>query len=169
MNDFALEKRMDLILWRHAEAEEGTPDLTRRLTMRGEKQAKQMAAWLKAHAPQKLRIIASPAARTQQTAKALGLPFETDARLAPTASVPHLLAAVGWPDGGSEGKSSGAAVLVIGHQPTLGRTAALLLAGEESDWSIKKGAVWWFSNRVRLGETQTVLRAVVPAELTKVA
>ena len=60
------------------------------------------------------------------------------------------------------------AVLVVGHQPTLGRTAALLLSGNEADWSVKKGSVWWFSNRSRLGETQTVLRAVMPAELAAI-
>lgn len=41
--------RMDLILWRHAEAEElgeGMDDLTRALTPRGEKQAAKVAAWL---------------------------------------------------------------------------------------------------------------------------
>jgi phosphohistidine phosphatase len=43
--------------------------------------------------------------------------------------------------------------------------ASLLLAGSESEWTIKKGALWWLSNRVRRGETQTVLRAVIPAEL----
>ena len=40
---------MDLILWRHAEAEdaaEGQGDLDRVLTSRGEKQAARMAAWL---------------------------------------------------------------------------------------------------------------------------
>lgn len=155
---------MDLLLWRHAEAEEGTPDLKRKLTARGEKQARQMAEWIKANAPKKLRIIASPAVRTQQTAKALGLPFETDARIAPTCGCIDLLAAVGWPDGGSEGNPGGS-VLVIGHQPALGRVASLLLAGEEADWTVKKGALWWFSNRVRLGETQTVLRAAIPPDL----
>jgi len=41
------ETTMDLILWRHAEAEDGdgrTPDAKRRLTARGEKQARKMAA-----------------------------------------------------------------------------------------------------------------------------
>ncbi len=40
---------MDLILWRHAEAEKANPgsdDLTRALTAKGEKQATRMAAWL---------------------------------------------------------------------------------------------------------------------------
>lgn len=163
MSDLTSETRMDLLLWRHAEAEEGTPDLQRKLTARGEKQARQMSEWLKAHAPKHLRILVSPAVRTQQTAKALGLPFETDKRLGPDADSSSLLAAIGWPDGGERGKRAGA-VLVVGHQPTLGQTASLLLSGAEADWTIKKGAVWWFSNRVRMGETQTVLRAVIPAE-----
>ena len=30
---------------------------------------------------------------------------------------------------------------------------------------MKKGALWWFTNRVRDDETQTVLRAVIPADL----
>ena len=30
----------------------------------------------------------------------------------------------------------------------------------EADWTIKKAGIWWFTNRVRHDETQTVLRAV---------
>ncbi len=36
---------MELILWRHAEAEPGEPDLGRRLSAKGEKQARRMAEW----------------------------------------------------------------------------------------------------------------------------
>lgn len=61
---------MDLLLWRHAEAEDGFPDLARKLTQRGEKQAQQMAEWIRQHAPKNLRIVASPALRCQQTAQA---------------------------------------------------------------------------------------------------
>lgn len=165
MPDSQSETRMDLLLWRHAEAEDGTPDLKRKLTTRGEKQARQMAEWIKLHAPKNLQIIASPSVRTQQTAKALELPFSTDKRIGPEAGVPDLLAAIGWPHGNN--KERNPAVLIVGHQPTLGRTAALLLAGQEADWAIKKGAVWWFSSRIRLGQAQTVLRAVLPADLSQ--
>lgn len=154
---------MDLLLWRHAEAEEGTPDMRRRLTTRGQQQARQMAYWLHGNAPQRLRILVSPAVRTRQTADALGLAYETQARLGPKANVADLLAAAGWPEGDSDKRNG--AVLIVGHQPTLGRLAALLLSGQEANWSIKKGAVWWFSNRVRQGETQTVLRAMIPPDL----
>ena len=153
------ETRMDLLLWRHAEAEDGFPDSKRKLTARGEKQAARMAEWLTKHAPKNLRILVSPAVRCQQTAKALALPFETEKRLGTNSNVANLLAAIGWPEG--KGPPS---VLVVGHQPTIGRTAALLLCGSEANWSIKKGAVWWFTNRTRHGETQTVLRAAMPTE-----
>jgi len=148
---------MDLILWRHAEAEDGegtTPDHKRRLTARGEKQAKQVARWLRQNLPRKRKILVSPAERTQQTAHALELPYEIEPHLGTGVSAMDVLTVAGWPD------QSGA-VVIIGHQPTLGRIAALLLGGQEADWAIKKGGVWWFSSRVRNDETQTVLRAVL--------
>ena len=37
---------MELILWRHADAELGQPDSERRLTDKGHKQAARMAKWL---------------------------------------------------------------------------------------------------------------------------
>ena len=149
---------IDLLLWRHAEAEDGEDDLKRRLTERGEKQARAMGAWIRAHQPKDLRIIVSPAVRTQQTAEALKLPFETISTIGPDAGVADLIATCGWPD-------AGGAVLVVGHQPVLGQLAALLLAGQDAEWTIKKGALWWLSNRTRGDETQTLLRAVIPAEL----
>jgi phosphohistidine phosphatase len=151
---------MELILWRHAEAEDGELDLKRALTRRGLKQAAAMADWLRNQAPSGAHLLASRALRSQQTAGALTSRFKVVKELDPGRGVEDLLAAVDWPEGGGE---SGC-VIVVGHQPTLGRTAALLLGGAEADWSIKKGAVWWFSNRVRADETQTVLRASMAPE-----
>lgn len=149
---------MDLLLWRHAEAVDGSPDHARELTERGIKQAHRLAGWLHEHRPKRLRVLVSPTVRTRQTASAFTEAFEVVPALGPERSVADLLAASGWPD-------SNGACLLVGHQPTLGRLAALLLSGTEADWTIKKGALWWFTNRVRDGETQNVLRAVVPAEL----
>lgn len=148
---------MELILWRHAEAEDwdgSVPDQKRRLTARGEKQAKQVARWLLRHLPPKPRILVGPAERTQQTAHALQLPFAVEPGLGLGASAVDVLKVAGWP------RHVGA-VLMVGHQPTLGQVAALLLGGSEADWSIKKGGVWWFSSKVRNDETQTSLRAVL--------
>ena len=141
MQDFQEGKTMDLLLWRHAEAEDGEDDMKRRLTQRGEKQARVMAKWIRAHQPRDMRIIVSPAVRTQQTAEALKLPFETHRKIGPEACVSELVAASGWP-------AASGAVLVVGHQPTLGRVASLLPARSESARTITKGALWWASNRM---------------------
>ena len=147
---------MDLILWRHAEAEllrAGQLDTDRSLTPKGERQARRMAEWLDRRLPQSTRILVSPALRTQQTARPLERRFRTVAALAPGRSVDDLLAAAGWP-------ASGEPVLIVGHQPTLGIAAARLLAGADQAWSVKKAAVWWLARREREGATQVTLRAV---------
>lgn len=147
---------MNLILWRHAEAEDTTPDLKRVLTKRGLKDAAAMAEWLHAQIPPDTRVISSPADRAKQTAHALVSDFEIVKALAPGKGVEELLAAVDWPNAGNDHT-----VLVVGHQPTLGQAAALLIGGAEAPWSIRKGAVWWISSRVRGEGDQAVLRMVM--------
>lgn len=152
---------MDLILWRHAEAEDGDgeiTDLERRLTRRGEKQAKRVARWLLSHLPEHRRILVSPALRTRQTADALGMTYEIEPRVAPGATAREILQAAGW----SKGKE---AVLVVGHQPSLGEVASLLLTGTEDGLSVRKGAVWWFVQRGTGDRVDAVLRAVTDPEL----
>ncbi len=158
MNNPETEYGMDLLLWRHADAEEGNPDAARALTKKGLKQAAQMATWLRPRLPRDCLILASPAKRAQQTASALDLPYATERRVGVQADIADLIAASNWP------KHAGAVVLV-GHQPTLGRLAAWLLAGQPADWTIKKGALWWFSGSTRNGDFQTILRAVVSPDL----
>jgi phosphohistidine phosphatase len=148
---------MDLILWRHAEAEPGEPDVGRRLTAKGTKQAARMAAWLERHLPDTTRVLVSPADRAQQTAAALGRKFRTVDDLAPGATVAALLVAANWPD-------SREPVLIVGHQPTLGAVASFLMSGEEAYWSVKKGAVWWLTNRDRMGSASIVLRVAIGPE-----
>ncbi len=145
---------MDLILWRHAEAEPGEPDLGRGLTAKGVKQAERVAAWLDGHLPDTCRILVSPADRAQQTALALKKKFKTVAELAPGASVATVLGVAGWPDAREP-------TLIVGHQPTLGEVAAFLLSGDEAPWSVRKGAVWWLSNRVRDGGSAVILKVVL--------
>ncbi len=149
---------MDLILWRHAEAEEGTPDLARRLTPRGHKHAERVAQWMLQRLPARFLVLASPAERTQQTARALGVPFKTVRALAPGASVAQILNAAEWPD-------RKGAVVVVGHQPDLGQVAAFLLSDTQGDWTLKKGGLWWLTNRVRNDESQVVVRAVMAPDL----
>jgi phosphohistidine phosphatase len=149
---------MDLILWRHAEAEEGADDLARALTPKGEKQAARMAEWLLLRLPARFLLISSPAARAQQTARALGVPANTARELAPGAAVPAILKAAGWPD-------YKGTVVLVGHQPDLGQAAAFLVSGAHRGVSIKKGALWWLSDRSRDDGAQVVVRAVVSPDL----
>ena len=156
---------MDLILWRHAEAEElpeGTADarsdLERKLTSRGDKQAGRMAEWLDRQMPGSARIVSSPARRCEQTALALGRKFKIRNELAPGNTPAALLELVQWP-------LSKTPILVIGHQPTLGQTIAVLLGLQESDCAIKKGAVWWLRTRERNGQMQTVVVTVQSPEM----
>ncbi len=139
---------MDLILWRHADAEDGAPDLARRLTPKGREQAARVAAWLRARLPERYRLLASPALRAQETARALSEEFETFRELAPGATAEAILKAAA-----NEGT-----VVVVGHQPDLGLAIAHLLCGEERDWSVGKGALWWIANRSRV-------RAVISPDL----
>ena len=153
---------MNLILWRHAEAEDAEPDLERRLTPKGRKQAQAMAKWLHARLPERHLVLVSPARRTRETADALETDYRIDERLAPDADVAHYLAACDWPSGPGDSRGT---VLIVGHQPLIGRLASLLLSGEERDWSVRKGAVWWLSARDRDERRQVVLRAVVAPEM----
>ncbi|HTN47938.1 MAG TPA: phosphohistidine phosphatase SixA [Burkholderiaceae bacterium] len=153
---------MELILWRHAEAEDGEPDMRRRLTARGEKQARRVAVWLDAQLPESARILVSPAVRAQQTAQALAAvsrrKLVTIDEIAPGATVRAVLDAAKWP-------RARVSVVVVGHQPELGHVASFLLAGESQEWSVKKGGVWWISSRERGGSDQVVLRAVISPDI----
>jgi phosphohistidine phosphatase len=151
---------MNLILWRHAEAEDqAANDLARQLTARGAKHALAAAKWLRSRIDDDAVFLVSPAARTIQTAEAFGDQYRTLRDLEPGASARAVLNAVNWPEGTAE------TVVVVGHQPTLGRVAALLMTGQEVEWPIKKAGIWWFQGRSRAGDEQVVLRAVINPDL----
>jgi phosphohistidine phosphatase len=152
---------MDLVLWRHAEAQEwteGCDDMGRTLTSRGEKQATRMANWLDRQLPEGARVLVSPARRTQQTALALARKIKLRPELAPDGTVAQLLEAAQWP-------AAKGCVLLVGHQPVLGQTIAQLLGLTAPECSVKKGAVWWLRTRERDGLLQTVVVTVQSPEL----
>lgn len=152
---------MNLLLWRHGaadESEDPSADLARGLNARGRKQVAQVAAWLQARLPAEVSVFAGPALRTQQTAAAFTSAFRVIDMLVPAAAPEQILTNVGWPD-------HRGTVIVVGHQPALGRLAAYLLFGAETEVSIKKGAVWWIANRDREDRAQNVLRAVATPDL----
>lgn len=151
---------MDLILWRHAEAEDAArSDAARQLTSHGRKQAQAVAKWLRQRLPSDAVILASPAARTVQTVETLTDQYRTVESIAPGAAPEAVLAAVQWPQGIAP------TVVVVGHQPTLGLVVSQLVGGDAAEWTIKKGGLWWLANRERGGSDQVIVRAVMTPDL----
>jgi phosphohistidine phosphatase len=151
---------MNLILWRHAEAEDvASSDLARQLTAKGRKQAQHVAKWLRGRLEENTVLLVSPAARTVQTVETLTDQYRIVREIAPGASTADILAAAGWPQGIAP------TVVVVGHQPTLGEVVARLLGANEANVSITKGAVWWLASRERGGNEQAVLLAAMSPDL----
>ena len=151
---------MDLILWRHAEAEDAAPggsDMERQLTARGEKQALRMAQWLERQLPESTRILSSPARRCEQTVLCLGRRYKTRDELSPDGQAEPLLNLVHWPNQKTP-------TLLVGHQPWLGQILSLALGQPEAALSVRKGSVWWLRSRQRQGGWQTVLMCVQSPE-----
>lgn len=156
---------MNLILWRHAEAEDlpdalsisRSADLQRPLTRRGRKQAEATGAWLRARLPQGTRVVCSPSTRTRETALALTSHAEVIQALAPGAKARAVMEAIGWPEGDEH-------LVVVGHQPWIGHLASLLMTGHEASWSVRKSGIWWLCGRTRESADQVVLRAVIDPE-----
>ena len=153
---------MDLILWRHAEAadpEPGQPDMQRALTAKGQKQARRMAEWLTSQLPEGCKVLVSPAARTLQTVEPLGPQVQGAARNRRPAPIRARCCA--WPTGPMRSDP----VLVVGHQPTLGQVAALLLSGQPQYWEMKKASAWWFVQREPNDPDSLYLKAVMAPDL----
>lgn len=169
---------MELILWRHAEAEDGADDMARVLTPKGRRQAARMAQWLTAQLDGPVQVIASPALRTRATADALDLPYAIDWRIAPDASADQLLAASGWPDGHG-------IVILVGHNPAISVLAARLTGilenpsdtapetasdtAPQSALALRRGAAWWFACDGVGTQRRPTLKAVMTPALLKPA
>ncbi|MDR2924678.1 MAG: histidine phosphatase family protein [Azoarcus sp.] len=128
-----------LFLWRHADALPGAPDFTRELSPKGNEQARKVAAWLSARAPEELRLLVSPATRTRQTVAHFH-DDESDIQFCPplyeSVSPDEILGIIGWPN-------MPLPTLVVGHQPLIGALAARLLAGHPHPEAFRKSALWW--------------------------
>lgn len=147
---------MELILWRHAEAAPGLSDLGRRLTDKGAHDARRMARWLRPRLPGSHKVVASPARRAQQTAATLTSEFAAADEIGAGASPDALLDFVL--------NLPAATIIVVGHQPTLGRLAAQLMSGRAADWGMKPGAIWWLTCHQRAGSEKAELRAMMSPE-----
>ena len=152
---------MDIVLWRHAEAvdwQEGCDDLDRALTARGYKQAIRMAEWLDRQLPESTRIFTSPARRCEDTVCRLDRKYKINKDLLPESKVDDILSSIEWP----LAKST---VLLVGHQPMIGKIIAQSLGLKDSSFAVRKGSVWWLRSRERDGQRQTVLVAVQSVDM----
>ncbi len=154
---------MDLILWRHAQAEallDDAPsrlDAERKLTQKGQKQAAKMALWLDSVLPHGCKILVSPSQRTMQTALALGRKFKVVTEVGTGSTVDQILLACNWPN-------SREPVLIVGHQPQLGEVVTRLLPSIR-ECPMRKGNVWWISQREDEDNPMTFLKVVMTPEL----
>ena len=133
-----------LFLVRHGIAEDGLgiDDGARQLTDDGRRRMGKVARGLKELGVQPQVFLASPLVRAQQTAAILAailaprLAVETCAPLAIGGDLDEVLAELGAYRGMGE-------VMLVGHQPSLGELASLLLTGEpyRVPLPFKKGAV----------------------------
>jgi phosphohistidine phosphatase len=115
-----------LFLIRHADAESGEPDESRRLSPEGREQARALGKRLADEGVRPDAVLTSPLLRARQTgdalAEALACTSEPSDALAPGASAATVQSAI-------EGR--GETVIVIGHQPDCGQIAAELGDGTE--------------------------------------
>jgi phosphohistidine phosphatase len=112
-----------LVLIRHAEAAEGSPDELRALTPEGHEQARRLGEQLRADGIEPDAVLSSPLLRARETAAELGFgQYEARDELAPGATVDDVRAVVA---------GRGETVAVIGHQPDCGQIAAALSGGPE--------------------------------------
>jgi phosphohistidine phosphatase len=152
---------MDIILWRHAEAvdlQDGGDDLDRVLTARGYKQAIRMAEWLDRQLPESTRIFSSPARRCEDTVVRLDRKYKLSKDLLPESNADDILTSIQWP-------MSKGTVLLVGHQPMIGKIIAQSLGLKDGACAVRKGSVWWLRNRERDGQRQTVLVAVQSVDM----
>ena len=153
---------VELILWRHAQAVDGLPDLERALTPRGGKDAARVGGWLRERIPAgPVTVLCSPARRTRQTADALGIDYRVLEALAPGVSAEAAISAIGGPD-----RREGT-VIVVGHNPWIGEVVARWVSGTPGPWPIRKGGFWWLSWRTGPGAGDVRVRAVMSPELLR--
>lgn len=117
-----------------------------------------MAEWLDRNLPNSCRILVSPTKRTLQTAEALGRRFKIVPGLGPDAYPEAILEIANWPE-------SREPVLIVGHQPTLGQVAAMVIAGSPQDWMIRKGTAVWIAQKDRGDSASTYLKAIMAADI----
>jgi phosphohistidine phosphatase len=157
---------INLFIWRHAEAEDSSPDLARPLTARGQRDAARVAKALARHVDEKSFVVCSPAVRARETVAPLiarvSAQLEIDPRLAPDTDVEAVLNAL---EAAIASCHDDPTMVMVGHQPWVGQLARRLLTDEHGHWSVKKASAWWLVRRSRDGSAEWTLKSVLDPEL----
>jgi phosphohistidine phosphatase len=138
-------------LLRHAEAEDGTPDEARRLTQKGEQQARVAGAALKAMGVELEVCLSSPRVRAEQTARLACEPLGVEVTIEDKLS--------GGPFDPSELAAGLGSVMLVGHDPDFSMAVHDLTGAQVR---MKKGGLAGIDK----GELKVLLR---PAELAAIA
>lgn len=125
----------ELILLRHAEAQPAPPggeDAVRRLSGRGEQEARAAGAWLKSHGLRPDRVLCSPSERTYATAQlalaVLAQPPEIQTFPEIYNATPGELLAL------LDQHADAVSVVLVGHNPGIERLVALLVEGRSDEF-----------------------------------
>ena len=156
---------MNLLLWRHAEAEALGNDLARELTVKGKEQARKMAQWINIHFYQDYICWVSQAKRTQQTAFFLTENMIINSKLNPGVDVQKII-------GELAKLKSDTNLILVGHQPWIGKLALCLINRShypDNYVSFKKANIWWLENKDGFNHSSTFfhLKAVLSPALLK--
>lgn len=147
---------MELILLRHAEAEDSPNDFERKLTPKGKKDAKKVCEFLLKELPKDFRVLSSPLVRAKETVAYLLKDIEVVSELEPTSSPVEFIKLI-------QTFKEDEVIVASGHQPLIGAIAGKILGVNES-LKTKKAQFWWFKG----GSVRELeLFALIPSSLIK--
>ncbi|KGE79183.1 phosphohistidine phosphatase SixA [Halomonas sp. ND22Bw] len=155
-----------LLIMRHGEAAPGSPDAARELTVRGQEEAAGMGAWLAGRTDldlARLRLVASPYRRAQQTAErvgeALGVPVETLPCITPD-DPPQTV--VDWLLEQDDDRP----LMLVSHMPLVGALTGLLVEGRgDRGLGFPTAAVAELDAEVRAAGCARLARFTSPADI----
>ncbi|SEL92719.1 phosphohistidine phosphatase SixA [Halomonas daqiaonensis] len=118
-----------LLIMRHSEAAPGRPDAERELTPHGQQEAQRMGRWFAAREDldlRRLRLLASPYRRAQQTAERIAEPLGLVVESLPIITPDHSPeAVVEWLLGEPDDRP----LMLVSHMPLVAALAGLLVDG----------------------------------------
>lgn len=148
---------MDLILVRHAEAEEGTVDFSRRLTSKGKKECQIIVKFLLKRISYNFTVYSSPLLRAKETASFFKKEIKIMDQLEPNSTPESFFRAISDVDDKET-------LICVGHQPLIGAIAGKIL-GLNYSLKTKKCGLWWFKGS--FPKELELYCAVNPSMLTK--